>query len=56
MKKQDQRQVKMCIYLYLFRDWFPLEFAFIYIFSLMNKYFAIVNQKKIKSSGKEYVM
>ena len=28
----------MCIYLYLFHDWFPLEFVFIYSISLMYKY------------------
>ena len=27
---QYQRQVKICTYLYLFHDWFPLEFVFIY--------------------------
>ena len=34
---QYQRQVKICSYLYLFHDWFPLEFVFIYSISLMYK-------------------
>ena len=35
---QYQEQVKMCIYLHLFHDWFPLEFVFIYSIYLMYKY------------------
>ena len=34
---QYQRQVKICTYLYLFHDWFPLEFVFIQSISLMYK-------------------
>ena len=34
---QYQWKVKICTYLYLFRDWVPLEFLFIYNISLMYK-------------------
>ena len=57
-------EVKMYISLFLFHDWFPLEFVFTYnIFSdvMRNKLQTIsiytkVNKKKIKNSRKEYVM
>ena len=60
--------MKICIYLYLFHDWFLLEhgtcleFVFIFNISLMYKYLLEwimelwVNQKKIKTSRKKYVM
>ena len=50
---QYQRQVKMCIYLYLFHDWFHVKFLLIYSIFLI---FIRVNQKKIKSSRKDYGM
>ena len=64
-QRQYQIQVKMYISLFLFHDWYPLEFVFSYNFSLMwwelivrNKLQTIniynrVNIKKIRSSRKE---
>ena len=34
---QYQRQVRICTYLYLFHDWFRLEFVFIYSIFFMYK-------------------
>ena len=51
--------MKLFIYLYLFHDWFSLEFVFIYSISLMwweinfKQIFTKVNQKKIKWSKKD---
>ena len=50
-------------YLFLFHDWFPMKFVFTYNLSLVwleinckHQISTRVNQKKIKSSRKEYVM
>ena len=37
---KDQRKVKICIYLYLFHDWFPWKFVFIcsiYLIELIKR-------------------
>ena len=36
----------MCIYLYLFHDWFPLEFVFIDSISLMYKYLLMLIKRR----------
>ena len=44
--------MKMCIYLYLFHDWFPLEFVFRYSISLMHKYLLELIERRSKVDGK----
>ena len=42
----------MCIYFYLFDDWFPLEFVFICSISLMYKYLLELIKKRLKVQEK----
>ena len=45
--------MKMCIYLYLFHDWFPLESVFRYSISLMHKEFLLeLIERRSKVEGK----
>ena len=45
---QYQRQVEMCIFIYLFLDWFPLEFVFVYSIPLMYKYLQEFTKRRSK--------
>ena len=45
---QYQRQVKICVYLYLFHGWFPLEFVFICSIFLMHRYLLELIKRRSK--------
>ena len=42
----------MCVYLYLFYEWLPLQFLFIYSISLMYKYLLELIKRKSKIQEK----
>ena len=45
----------MCVYMYLFHDWFPLEFAFRYSISLMYKYLLELIKTRLRVQEKKCV-